>query len=168
MTTEVLAYSLTGNTRRVAGDVAAGLGAQLHEIAAPGPAKPGLWAILRLGFAAIFHRRSQITVPPVDWAGADLLVLATPVWAGRVSVPMRQWLETGPALPARVALVVTSGDPRRPDAVFAEFARLTGRDPVATLHLGEAALKGDSYAHAVGSFVQAICNGDVAADIAAQ
>lgn len=152
MTTQVLAYSLTGNSRKVAQDVARALAADYHEITAPGPARPGFWSILRLGFAALFHREARITVPQVDWAGAGLVVLATPVWAGRVSVPMRQWLEGRPPLPARVAFIVTSGSPERPDAVFDELVRLAGRSPVATLHLSEAALKAPGYAAAVDAF----------------
>ena len=152
MTIRILGYSLTGNTAAVWNRVASELGAETHRISAPGPAKPGLLSILRLGFSALTGRRTRIEVPEVAWADCDLLILGCPVWAGRVASPMRQWLMQRPDLPKKVALIVTSGNPARPEAVFDELHHLTGRRPIATLHLGEAQVKSGDYDAAVHQF----------------
>lgn len=152
MTTRLLCYSLTGHTRSVAREIADRIGAVPYEIDAPGPAKPGMWSIVRLAFTALFHRPQSIRVPDINWADGDLLIIGTPVWAGRVSSPVRAWLDRRPALPDRVAFLVTSGDPRRPDDVFRELARLTGRVPVAELHVSEAMLTAGDTGPAIAEF----------------
>lgn len=165
MTIRILCYSLTGNTGTLARQVAAELGAELHEIRADGPAKPGiwgLWGILRLAFVTLTGRKSRIEVPDVEWAGSDLLILAAPVWAGHVAAPMRTWLRGRPDLPDRVALIVTSGDPNRPDGMIAEFSDLAGRTPSAVLHQGEALVRSGAYGPAVGVFCAALGGGDAA------
>lgn len=152
MAIRILGYSLTGNTATIWGPVASNLGAETYRISAPGPAKPGLLSILRLGFGALTGRRTRIEVPDIAWEESDLLILACPVWAGRVATPMRQWLMRGPVLPQNIALIVTSGNPDRPDAVFDELCRLTGHRPIATLHLGEAQVKSGDYDAVVSQF----------------
>jgi hypothetical protein len=82
----------------------------------------------------------------------DLAILAAPVWAGRVAQPMRSWLATGPALPARVALVMTGGAPGRNNMALADFARRAGITPVAQLYLREGALRDGQVAEAISTF----------------
>jgi hypothetical protein len=69
---------------------------------------------------------------------------------------MRTWLETRPALPDRVALLITSGSAERPETLIEEFTRLTGRVPVAVLHVPEAAVKAGDFAQPVASFCREV------------
>lgn len=136
MTIRILQYSFTGNTRATCATITKALGGACDAITAPAPRK-GKWAIFLLGFRSVFGFGPKIIAPEQDWAGADLLILAAPVWAGRVALPMRQWLAQGHVLPVRVALVVTSGAPELPDGFFDTFAQHTRRTPIATLHISE-------------------------------
>lgn len=163
MTIRILCYSLTGNTGTLACRVAEDLEAELYDIRADGPAKPGiwgLWGILRLAFVTLTGRKARIEVQDVDWAGSDLLILAAPVWAGHVAAPMRTWLRGRPNLPDQVALIVTSGDPNWPDGMIAEFSDLAGRTPSAVLHQGEALVRSGAYGPAVEVFCAALGGGD--------
>lgn len=156
MTIRILCYSLTGNTRHVAEDLGRALDAPVHLMEAPGPEKPGLWSILKLGFRVLTRARAKVRVPEIDWAASETLILGGPVWMGRLSVPMRTWLETRPALPDRVALLITSGSAERPETLIEEVTKLTGRVPVAVLHVPEAAVKAGDFAQPVASFCRKV------------
>jgi hypothetical protein len=146
----VVVYSLSGNTLRVAGMVAQAMAASLGRIEAP-DVRPGRLAMLRLGFAALFGGRAGVGLDGAGLAGCDLGILAAPVWAGRVAVPMRSWLQARPVLPPRLALVMTGGAATN-DAAFADFERRAGRRAVARLYLAEASLRDGSAAAAVAAF----------------
>lgn len=137
MPIRILCHSHTGNTRAACRVLAGKLNAEMDEITAPAP-NPGILSTALLIARSLLSRGPAVRVPARDWAAADLVILGAPVWAGRLALPMRQWLETGPALPAKVALVVTSGGPDLPEAVTEEFRRATGRAPLALLHLSDA------------------------------
>jgi len=137
MTAAIIAYSLFGHTLRVAQELALQLGAPLSTIHAP-DMKPGPLAMLRFGFAALTGQQTRVALLGPGAAGHDLTILAAPVWAGHVAVPMRSWLKQHPPLPGRIALVLTGGAAERPTGVFAEFARLSGALPCATLYVGQA------------------------------
>lgn len=155
MRSEVLCYSLTGNTAQVCEVVAKRLGTTCHRMTAPVSAG-GFWTIVRLGFATLFGRRVKVQVPEIDLASADLLVLGTPVWVGRPSLPVREWLESRPELPRQLALVVTSGDLKFPDKTFDSLAELTGRTVVSRLHVSEAEAKSGEFGDKLEDFLSEV------------
>ena len=155
MTTVIVCYSLTGRTRKVCAALAGRLGAEMVEIEAPA-VRGGVWGMLRWGFAALRGRRTEIRAAVPTLAPGDTLILGAQVWAGRVSVPMRTWLEEAPALPRRVALVLTSGDTRFPERGFAQFAELCEQAPVARLHVSQAAADRGDFAPDLDRFCAAL------------
>lgn len=151
MRIEILSFSMTGNTAKVCDAVADHMNARHRSIHIPqGGGK--LWQILRLGFSTLMRRSIEVDVPDVDFSATDVLVLGAPVWAWRVAVPMRSFLKTGPNLPNKLALVLTSGSESYPEKVFAEFGKLAGKSPIATLHVSEAQAKADNFAEIVARF----------------
>lgn len=152
MPAQIIYYSLTGHTGRVCQDLAARLGCGADAIHAPFAGRGGLWSVLRVGWAVLTGRRGGISAPEVRASGDDLLVLGGQVWMGKLSSPLQSFLEGQPALPRRVALVLTSGDPACPDKVFAEFARLTGQPPVATLHVSAKDAKAGQFDDSLAAF----------------
>lgn len=155
MATVIVFYSLTGRTRKVCAALVERLGAEVAEIEAP-KVRPGVWSMVRWGWAAMRDRRTliQARVPAFDTG--DTVILAAQVWAGRVSVPMRSWLDTAPPLPERVALVLTSGDKRFPQAAFDRFAMLTDRAPVARLHVSRADADAGLFTPQIDAFCKAL------------
>lgn len=150
----VVSYSRTGATDLVARAVATRLGADLQQVAVARD-RAGPWGFFWAGYAALRQRSEPLVSAHPGLAGYDMVVLASPVWAGKLSVPMRSFLTRHRAdLPDRVALVMTSGDPVRRAAPFADFEAAVGRAPVATLHVGEKLARAGGFDDRVDAFAQ--------------
>ena len=155
MSASVLVSSVTGTTLTVARAIADALGATLTELAAP-KVQPRPWSVLSLGYATLFGGTTPVTLSGPDPTRADLIVLAAPVWAGRLSVPMRSWLGGHPALPQRVALVMTGDNPIGNPGALPDFARQVGVSPVATLYLCSTRVKQGGLDPEVTEFCRAL------------
>lgn len=152
----VIFYSRTGNTERVAQAVADRLDARCDRIAVPSDGA-GLWGYLRLGLGALRGTTEPMLSRHTDLAQHDLVVLASPVWAGKICVPMRSFLTAHAAdLPPRIGLAMTSGDPVRRSAPFADFEVALGRAPVATLHVGARAAQAGQFERPLEEFLQEV------------
>ncbi|WP_397543487.1 hypothetical protein [Roseovarius salis] len=136
MATRVICYSLTGATRTVCLRVADHAGAELHQIRAP-RVRAGMWGMLRWGVGTLLGHATPVIGPDTCWRAGDTVILGAPVWAGRVAVPMVEWLRAQPPLPPKVGLVMTSGQTRLPGAAFDRFAAVAGVAAAATLHVCE-------------------------------
>lgn len=155
MARQIIYYSMTGNTERVCRKLAERLGCRSDAIKAPfGPTR-GFAKIIKLAFLALTGRRTRITAPAITAKTDDLLILGAQVWAGTLSTPMREFLATGPELPQRVGLVLTSGDPSYPTALFDTFGQMTNREVVATLHISETDAKSGRF----DAQLKAFCDG---------
>ena len=154
MTCRILLDASAEETLTVGEELAWQLGAQLHEIATPEPA-PGRRAALRRGVSTLLTRKRapDLFVPDQPWHKSDLMVLGTPALGSHIAPALRHWLETQPRLPARVAFLCTSEEERFPDEVFSEMERLTGRDPVAQLHLSETEIETESWGEKIHHFL---------------
>lgn len=137
MTCRILLYSITGCTEKVGEELAWELGAQLHEINGDSR-ESGVLGRLFSGLSALLARGFTCDVPDQPWERSDLLILGAPVWNGRAARPLRQWLESDPALPDRVAFLLTSEETEYPARAIEDLSSLTGRQPVAVLHVSEA------------------------------
>jgi len=135
----VVDFSRTGNTRKLAEAVAQACGGDLEEIRDARP-RMGLWGWLRSGREAWRGLPAEIQPTSRNPADYDLVVLGSPVWAGRVSSPMRRYLQDQSGNFDRIALFVTEGGTRGAKAL-SEMAELAGQSPVATLELREKDLK---------------------------
>ncbi|QOL80721.1 flavodoxin family protein [Pseudooceanicola spongiae] len=139
MTCRILLYSKVGNTLKVGEELAWQLGAQLHEIETP-EVEDGFRARLRQKLSSVLSKQPQVYASDQPWASSDLLILGTPATSGRAAEPLRQWLATKPALPERVALLITSDEAQCPKSVIDDMSRLIGRTPVAVLYASKSEL----------------------------
>lgn len=93
MKTAIVFYSMSGNTKYVAGKVAAAAGADLIEIAPEKkfPAK-GLRKLLVGGRSAVTGATPALL--PYEFKGSeyDRVVIATPVWAGSPAPPLNTFI----------------------------------------------------------------------------
>jgi hypothetical protein len=155
MKSAVVVYSLTGHTRKVADAVASRLGATVVTLVAPA-LRRGFLSTFRLGFRTFFLPRTAVHLDAPLPDDLDLVVLAAPVWAGRVAFPMAVWLKHGPKLPARRGLVMSGGAPTQSDAALAEFSQLVGGDIVARLYTDEATILSGQPLPAIEDFCRSL------------
>ena len=133
-------YSRSGNTRAAAEEIAAALDAELAEIT-DAQDRSGLKGYFRSGLDAM--RR---TVQPIDPLQTErpltdyrLVILASPVWAGRCSSVVRAFLRTyGQRLQAVSYVVTRSGEGKFQD-VYRQMDQYV-TDP----HLTDVSLRLDS------------------------
>lgn len=104
----VVYFSRTGNTRRVALEIARQLGAEVEEIGSL-DRRSGLIGYVRSAFEGWSGRAAAIRPPRLDPRAFDLVVIATPVWFASPASPTRAYLAAvAPAL-RNVAVVLTLG-----------------------------------------------------------
>jgi flavodoxin len=102
-------FSESGHTRTAAKALAGLLEADLEAIETAHLGH-GFWAWLMRGFAALRGAMPTIVAPRHAAADYDMVVLATPVWAGHISSPMRTYARSQHAAFKAVAHLLTLGD----------------------------------------------------------
>ena len=109
MKTAIVYYSLQGNTRYVAEKVAGGTGADLIELI-PVKAYPdkGMIKFIWGGSAVTFKRKPDLKPYSFNASDYDLVILATPVWAGSFTPPLRTFLEDNDLTGKKIAVIATS------------------------------------------------------------
>lgn len=152
MTCRILLYSKVGNTLKVGEELAWELGAQLHEIETP-DTEDGFRARLRQKLTSILTKQPQVYASDQPWGSSDLLILGTPACAGRAAHPLRQWLATKPALPERVALLITADESHCPKSVIEDVTRLIGRSPIAVLYASKSELATGAWKSRLSQFL---------------
>lgn len=147
-------YSRSGATELLARRLAEQLNADLEPIR-PKVAYDGGGGALKAVWHALLKRTSALE-PGRDPAAYRLLVVAGPVWAGRLSAPMRAYLR-GPGQRAKaLAAVWVSGSGQPYGGVGGEIQSLCGRPLVASASFAEAEVrKGEADAR-LASVVEAV------------
>ncbi|XES78005.1 MAG: flavodoxin family protein [Candidatus Bathyarchaeia archaeon] len=107
MKSVVVYYSRTGNTKFIAETIAAQLCADLCEVTDK-TKRDGKLTYLTGGFASLREKPTEIEVSkPVGVY--DLVVVGSPVWAGKIAPAIRTFLKTTDLSQKLVALFVTLG-----------------------------------------------------------
>ncbi|HKM07822.1 MAG TPA: hypothetical protein VJ869_12645 [Sphaerochaeta sp.] len=81
------------------------------------------------GKSAVFHDKPELSNKQIDLSLYDTLIIATPVWAGNISSPVRSFLSTYATEGKQVYLVATnSGGPF--EKCFAVMRKLLSKNTV--------------------------------------
>ena len=115
-------YSRTGNTEKLMQEIAADLNGELLKLD-DGVDRSGLWGWLRSGLQAMSRRLPAVKPPETELPLSiyDLVIIGTPVWAGRCSSPVRSFLvEYGNEL-RRVAYVITRSSDVHYEEIFEQM-----------------------------------------------
>ena len=153
MRTLVVFYSRTGHTRLVAEEIRNNLDCDMEEIFDT-KNRSGLLGLLGL----LKDRNQKLTIlkdlknDPSDY---DLLIIGTPVWGDRVSIPVRTYIHQNQEKFKNVAFFSTAGGDKF-DGVFKEMKELCQASPVKTLGIREKEIKDGSYQSQVAEFVKNI------------
>jgi Flavodoxins len=106
--TLIVFYSLDGNTRAAAEKLAGELGCDSAEIKTVKPMPKSTFAKLIVGGGqAAFNKLVPIEPLECDPKEYDLIVIGTPVWAGKCSAPVLSFIENCP-VKERIEAVFTS------------------------------------------------------------
>lgn len=107
--TLVVYYSRTGKTKTAAEKLAATLKADLVNIKNRHH-YDGIIGFIRCGFEAAMGKDAAIADMNIDFGAYDLVVVCTPVWAGKMSSPARSFLKKYGSSIRAVAYLITRGD----------------------------------------------------------
>ncbi len=164
MSSVVIYYSLEGNTKVAALELALLLGADVFEIKTI-KSYPTfkLGKIITGGYEATFGLKPWIEPMPIDLANYDLVILALPVWAGKPASPMLSFLDEHDVTGKQLALLVTSGSGDGQSCVEALAQRLgVAADSLPVLSLREPRkLAEDERADQIHSFAVQLASKEV-------
>lgn len=104
----VVYYSKTGNTERVALDIADSFGADVEKLVDQKP-RGGLWNYLKAGRDAMKKRLTTIDPVKHDAAKYDIVIMGSPVWAWNMAPAVRTYIEQNKAKFKNVAFFLTAG-----------------------------------------------------------
>ncbi|RAI03819.1 hypothetical protein DLJ53_04930 [Acuticoccus sediminis] len=130
----VVYFSETGHTARAARDVALRLGGDLDRIV---PLMPQKSSPLAKAFAALMGREELVHNPARNPSEYAVVVIASPVWAGRLPPPVRGYLGKVKGRLGAVAFLVTCGGGGT-RAAFRCMRDAAGRPPIAQVTITDA------------------------------
>jgi flavodoxin len=154
MKTLVAYYSRTGNTKRVAEALAETLNADIEAIVSDTKDK----GMGRLAMQAFLRTHAKIEPTTKDAASYDLVVVGSPVWAGKMSSPIRTYLARNKKKFTNVAFFCTHG---RPDSegsakMLESMAALSGKKAAGMLDVAANDAESGAYAEKVTRFATAL------------
>ncbi len=150
----VVYFSRSGYTRRVAEHIARVAGADCEPIRERRSRRGflGYWRSAREGLRGIAVDVEPGSANPRDY---HLVVLGSPVWAGRVSSPVRAYIARHRQDLGNVALFCTEGGSGAPK-VLQTMAALCGRTPVATAFFTDREIDGEQFGRKLDPFITAL------------
>lgn len=152
-------YSRTGNTRKLAEELADALGCDVEEIIDT-KNRSGIIGWLRSGRDASNQNLTVLKDKINDPSQYDLLIIGTPIWGGHVSTPVRTYIHQNQADFNSVAFFCTaSGD--KFDGAFNDMKELCGVAPVETLGVSGKEIKKDGYKNKMQDFINGIQTGSL-------
>ncbi len=124
----LVVYYTSGNaSERVAADLAVIFGAEIERIV---ERKPRNWTFMNGGAAAMFGSTPKIEEPKHNPADYERVFVLTPVWAWRLSPPVKTWLKAHRGELPEAGFGTISGD-TEPEKIVAKMAKVSGREPFA-------------------------------------
>jgi len=111
----VVYYSRTGNARFIAETIAAEVGADIEEVIDL-KKRSGAFGFLSGGSDARRGKETKIAPTTKSPASYDLIIVGTPVWAGRPSPAIRTYLKKNDLSGKKVAVFFAQGG-KKPQAI---------------------------------------------------
>jgi len=154
MKTLVAYYSRTGNTKRVAEALAATLNADIEAIASDTKGT----GMGRLAMQAFLRVRAKIAPTTNDAASYDMVVIGSPVWAGKMASPIRTYLAQNKDKFTSVAFFCTHGNPRSEGSVkmLESMETLSGKKAAAVLDVPANDVESGAYVEKAKRFAAAL------------
>lgn len=140
----VVYYSRTGNTKKVAEDIARATKADVEQLIDKKD-RSGAGGYIIAGKDAARENLADIEPVKNDPMKYDLVVLGTPVWAWNMAPALRTYITNNKAAFKNVALFTTAGA-TKPDKIVNKMETLAGKKSIATAGFFESDLKEKNHA----------------------
>lgn len=110
MKSAIVFYSMEGNTRTIANQIAKTVNGDLFEITSKKqlPTK-GLAKYFWGGKSVMFNEIPEIEVALIDFSQYDVIYIGTPIWVSTMAPPLRAWCERNKIENKKIALFCTHG-----------------------------------------------------------
>jgi flavodoxin len=152
MKTLVVYYSRTGITKKIADTISGSLECDIEEIVDK-EKRGGIIGYIKSGYEASRNKLSLIEDPKHDLSQYELLIIGTPVWAGKMSVPVRAYLNQNMDKIPLLACFCTCGRSGI-EGTINDFNQYTNITPIASFGLNSSEIKSDAHISVVEKFVQ--------------
>lgn len=150
-------YSKTGNTKKVAADLAARLGADTEEILDK-KKRHGFFNWFRAGRDGMKKVGTEIGELTKDPAEYDAVIVGSPVWAWNIAPAARTFLEKNKDKIRKYAFFVTSGNTPS-EKMLPHLKEIMDREPSAHVGFSAGELKDQEvYEKKISDFVTVIKN----------
>ena len=150
----VVYYSRTGITEGVASRIAADCACDTERLRDTRP-RVGLLGYLRCIHEVITGKLPDILPTARNPADYELVILGSPVWAGRLCSPMRAYIRANAGRFRQVAAFCTMGGSGG-DKVLDEIATLCGKPLIARLVLKNKEIHRGGQKEKIGHFTQGV------------
>lgn len=147
-------FSRTGVTERLATQLAANLGAVLESVKPQAP-YGGRSGYLKAIWHSLFRRAPAVNCER-DPADYSVVIIGSPIWAGRLSAPMRSYLRRFRGRIGQVAAFWVSGSGLDYSGVRSEIEQLSGQVLLATASFAEQEVRNDAAGAKLEAMAQAI------------
>ena len=154
MKTLVVYYSRTGITKRIAEEISQSINCDVEEIK-DRENRSGIIGYIKSGYEAARNKLPEIEASTYDLTNYELLIIGTPVWAGKMAVPVKAYIEQNRNKIPNLACFCTCGGSGIEGTLngIAETAKVT---PLASFGLKSSEIKSGSYSSVIEQFVQDI------------
>lgn len=150
-------YSKTGNTERVAKDIATGLGADVEKIIDKKNRK-GILGWIFAGRDGMQMRLTEIEDLKKNPTDYGLVILGTPVWGWNATPAIRTYIEKTKANLKNIAIFMTSGG-TQPEKIVKFLEDMAGKKSVASIGFVPEELKDEKlYKEKLSGFINQIKN----------
>ncbi len=148
-------FTRSGNTEMVVKKIHESVGGDVELISEP-VSRKGLVGWLRSGSGNSKREVAKINETQYDPANYDLVILASPIWAGAVSSPMRGYMTENREKLSRTA-VFLSNDSGAVDDAFVEIHGLLVNPPLVEGSLQRSKIKTE-FESTVNAFIEGVSN----------
>lgn len=146
-------YSRSGKTKKVIEALARKMGCDVEELE-DSKKRGGIFGFIRAGRDAMSKKLTEIGSTMYDPANYDLVILATPTWAGTISSAIRTYIVRNKSRLQNMAFIVTQAGPD--PKVLQNFEEASGKAPVATCLINGKELSSGEWTKKLDKFVQTV------------
>jgi len=146
MKTLTVFYSRTGNTKKIAKEIAKLVQGDMEEIIDEKNRK-GLLGWLISGMDAFLKRYTTIKQIEKNPSQYDIVIVGTPIWATNISTPIRTYIHNYKDGFKNTAFFCTSAGDRPKDTlkIFKDMENLCSKNPAALISFSERNVKANSF-----------------------